>query len=102
MSATCKGWDVSSYFPKWRVVVDPGTVDLTVNTADLNVTINGVSYATTDGNNYTAKLNHLYPGTYNFVASGKVNDQDITVSSEENVTSKNRSQSLCRVSQLYC
>ena len=75
-------------FPKWRVVVDPGTVDLTVNTADLNVTINGVSYATTDGNNYTAKLNHLYPGTYNFVASGKVNDQDITVSSEENVTSK--------------
>ena len=75
-------------FPKWRIVVDPGTVDLTVNTADLNVTINGVSYATTDGNNYTAKLNHLYPGTYNFVASGKVNDQDITVSSEENVTSK--------------
>jgi len=75
-------------FPKWRVVVDPGTVDLTVNTADLNVTINGVSYVTTDGNNYTAKLNHLYPGTYNFVASGKVNDQDITVSSEENVTSK--------------
>ena len=75
-------------FPKWRVVVDPGTVDLTVNTADLNVTINGVSYATTDGNNYTAKLNHLYPGTYNFVASGKVNDQEITVSSEENVTSK--------------
>ena len=75
-------------FPKWRVVVDPGTVDLTVNTADLNVTINGVSYATTDGNNYTAKLNHLYPGTYNFVASGKVNDQDITVLSEENVTSK--------------
>ena len=46
-------------FPKWRVVVDPGTVDLTVNTADLNVTINGVSYATTDGNNYTAKLNNL-------------------------------------------
>ena len=38
-------------------MVDPGTVDLTVNTADLNVTINGVSYATTDGNNYTAKLN---------------------------------------------
>ena len=38
-------------FPKWRVGVDPGTVDLTVNTADLNVTINGVSYATTDGNN---------------------------------------------------
>lgn len=75
-------------FPKWRVVVDPGTVDLTVNTADLNLTINGVSYATTDGNNYTAELKHLYPGTYNFVASGKVNDQDITVSSEENVTSR--------------
>ena len=75
-------------FPKWRVVVDPGTVDLTVNTADLNVTINGIAYATTDSNNYTAKLNHLYPGTYNFVASGKVNDQEITVSSEENVTSK--------------
>ena len=75
-------------FPKWRVVVDPGTVDLTVNTADLNLTINGVSYGTTDGNNYTAKLKHLYPGTYNFVASGKVNDQDITVSSEENVTSR--------------
>ena len=51
-------------FPKWRVVVDPGTVDLTVNTADLNVTINGIAYATTDGNNYTSKLNHLYPGTY--------------------------------------
>ncbi|MFR6452421.1 MAG: hypothetical protein ACLUP5_00940 [Streptococcus sp.] len=63
-------------FPKWRVVVDPGTVDLTVNTADLNLTINGVSYATTDGNNYTAELKHLYPGTYNFVASGKVNDQE--------------------------
>lgn len=75
-------------FPKWRVVVDPGTVDLTVNTADLNLTINGVSYGTTDGNNYTAELKHLYPGTYNFVASGKVNDQDITVSSEENVTSR--------------
>lgn len=75
-------------FPKWRVVVDPGTVDLTVNTADLNLTINGISYATTDGNNYTAELKHLYPGTYNFVASGKVNDQDITVSSEENVTSR--------------
>lgn len=75
-------------FPKWRVVVDPGTVDLTVNTADLNVTINDIAYATTDSNNYTAKLNHLYPGTYNFVASGKVNDQEITVSSEENVTSK--------------
>lgn len=75
-------------FPKWRVVVDPGTVDLTVNTADLNLTINGVSYSTTDGNNYTAELKHLYPGTYNFVASGKVNDQDITVSSEENVTSR--------------
>ena len=75
-------------FPKWRVVVDPGTVDLTVNTADLNLTINGVSYGTTDGNNYTAELKHLYPGTYNFVAAGKVNDQDITVSSEENVTSR--------------
>lgn len=75
-------------FPKWRVVVDPGTVDLTVNTADLNLTINGVSYGTTDGNNYTAELKHLYPGTYNFVASGKVNGQDITVSSEENVTSR--------------
>lgn len=75
-------------FPKWRVVVDPGTVDLTVNTADLNLTINGVSYGTTDGNNYTAELKHLYLGTYNFVASGKVNDQDITVSSEENVTSR--------------
>lgn len=75
-------------FPKWRVVVDPGTVDLTVNTADLNLTINGISYGTTDGNNYTAELKHLYPGTYNFVASGKVNDQDITVSSEENVTSR--------------
>ena len=75
-------------FPKWRVVVDPGTVDLTVNTADLNLTINGVSYGTTDGNNYTAELKHLYPGTYNFVASGKINDQDITVSSEENVTSR--------------
>lgn len=75
-------------FPKWRVVIDPGTVDLTVNTADLNLTINGVSYGTTDGNNYTAELKHLYPGTYNFVASGKVNDQDITVSSEENVTSR--------------
>ena len=75
-------------FPKWRVVVDPGTVDLTVNTADLNLIINGVSYGTTDGNNYTAELKHLYPGTYNFVASGKVNDQDITVSSEENVTSR--------------
>ena len=75
-------------FPKWRVVVDPGTVDLTVNTADLNLTINGVSYGTTDGNNYTAELKHLYPGTYNFVASGKVNDQYITVSSEENVTSR--------------
>lgn len=75
-------------FPKWRVVVDPGTVDLTVNTADLNLTINGVSYGTTDGNNYTAELKHLYPGTYNFVASGKVNDQDITVLSEENVTSR--------------
>lgn len=75
-------------FPKWRVVVDPGTVDLTVNTADLNLTINGVSYGTTDGNNYTAELKHLYPGTYNFAASGKVNDQDITVSSEENVTSR--------------
>lgn len=75
-------------FPKWRVVADPGTVDLTVNTADLNLTINGVSYGTTDGNNYTAELKHLYPGTYNFVASGKVNDQDITVSSEENVTSR--------------
>lgn len=75
-------------FPKWRVVVDPGTVDLTVNTADLNLTINGVSYGTTDGNNYTAELKHLYPGTYNFVASGKVNDQDITVSSEEKVTSR--------------
>ena len=75
-------------FPKWRVVVDPGTVDLTVNTADLNLTINGVSYGTTDGNNYTAELKHLYPGTYYFVASGKVNDQDITVSSEENVTSR--------------
>ena len=75
-------------FPKWRVVVDPGTVDLTVNTADLNLTINGVSYGTTDGNNYTAELKHLYPGTYDFVASGKVNDQDITVSSEENVTSR--------------
>lgn len=75
-------------FPKWRVVVDPGTVDLTVNTADLNLTINGVSYGTTDGNNYTAELKHLYPGTYNFVASGKVNNQDITVSSEENVTSR--------------
>lgn len=75
-------------FPKWRVVVDPETVDLTVNTADLNLTINGVSYGTTDGNNYTAELKHLYPGTYNFVASGKVNDQDITVSSEENVTSR--------------
>ena len=61
---------------------------MTVNTADLNLTINGVSYGTTDGNNYTAELKHLYPGTYNFVASGKVNDQDITVSSEENVTSR--------------
>ena len=46
-------------------MVDPGTVDLTVNTADLNLTINGVSYGTTDGNNYTAELKHLYPGTYN-------------------------------------
>ncbi len=40
----------------WRIP----NVDATVNTADWNVTINGV---TTDGNNYTAKLNHLYPGT---------------------------------------
>ena len=73
-------------FPKWRVVVDPVKVDLTVNTADLNVTINGVAYATTDGNNYTATLDHLYPGKYNFVASGKVDNQDITVSSEENLS----------------
>ena len=63
--------------------------------------LTGFLTQTTDGNNYTAKLNHLYPGTYNFVASGKVNDQDITVSSEENVTSKTEV-NLCRVSQLYC
>ncbi len=52
------------------------------------MTINGVPDAgCTDGNNYTAKLNHLYPGTYNFVASGKSMTK-ISVSSEENVTSK--------------
>lgn len=73
-------------FPKWRVVVEPVSVDLMVNTADLDVTINGVAYATTDGNNYTAKLDHLYPGKYNFVASGKVDNQDVTVSSDENLS----------------
>ena len=102
MSGERKRLDVSSLFSKWRVVVNPGTVDLTVNTADLNVTINnlGVSYATTDGN-YTAKLNHLYPGTYNLWLLVRSMIKDITVSSEENVTSKTEVNLSVEVSQLY-
>ncbi|MGT2907519.1 zinc ribbon domain-containing protein [Streptococcus dentiloxodontae] len=74
-------------FADWKVVVEPVNVNLAVNTADLAVTINGVKYDTTDGNNYTATIKHLYPGSYDFVASGKVDEQDITVSTEETVTS---------------
>ncbi len=70
-------------FPKWRVAVKPASAEISTNTKDLKITINDVEFKTSDSDKYSATLKHLYPGTYDFVASGKVNGQKLEVSSQK-------------------
>ncbi|MFC3931640.1 zinc ribbon domain-containing protein [Streptococcus dentapri] len=72
-------------FPKWKVAVDPASVKVSTNTKDLKITINENTYATSDSEDYSADVKRLYPGTYDFVANGKVNNQDIEVSLQEDL-----------------
>lgn len=73
-------------FPKWKVAIDPINVKLQTNTKDLSITINSIDYDQSKSDQYESIVKRLYPGTYNFVAQGKVKSQDIEVSSQETIT----------------
>ncbi len=70
-------------FPKWKVAVKPAKAEISTNTKDLKISINDVDFKTSDSDKYSTTLERLYPGTYDFVASGKVNGQSLEVSSEK-------------------
>lgn len=73
-------------FPNWKVAVQPVEATVTVNTKGLALSVNGKQIEKSTGDSYKKKLDRLYPGTYSFVAKGKVEGQDVEVSSEENLT----------------
>ena len=74
-------------FPKWRVVVKPASADITSHASGLVISVNGKTLGTTNSNKYQKKLTHLYPGTYQFKASGKVDGQTINLSANKKLTS---------------
>lgn len=73
-------------FPNWKVAVKPVSATIAVNTKGLSVSLNGKEVEKSTGDSYKKTLNHLYPGTYTFTAKGKVEGQDVEVSSEEKLT----------------
>lgn len=77
-------------FPDWKVVVKPASATLKTNTSGLDLTINGHKVGTSQSSSYQKTFSHLYPGTYVFAASGKVNNQDINVSTSKDLTAGNR------------
>lgn len=70
-------------FPKWKVAVKPVSARVSTNTKDLKISINDVNFATSDSTKYSSTLKRLYPGTYDFVAAGKVKGQSLEISSEK-------------------
>ncbi len=77
-------------FPDWKVVVKPASATLKTNTSGLDLTINGHKVGTSQSSSYQKTFSHLYPGTYVFAASGKVNNQDINVSTSKDLTAGNQ------------
>ncbi|SUN77957.1 signal peptide [Streptococcus macacae NCTC 11558] len=77
-------------FPDWRVAVKPSSAEISINTKDLDLYINNKKVAKTDSDSYTKKITRLYPGTYNFTVKGKVSNQDVEVSSEQDLLGENK------------
>lgn len=73
-------------FPNWKVAVQPVNATVTVNTKGLSLDVNGKQIEKSTTDSYKKKLERLYPGTYSFVAKGKVDGQDVEVSSEEKLS----------------
>lgn len=72
-------------FPKWKVAVEPVDAKIRVNTKGLALFVNDKEIEKSTGASYEKELKRLYPGTYSFVAKGKVDGQDVEVSSQENL-----------------
>lgn len=72
-------------FPDWKVLIHPVNATVNSNTKGLDLEVNGKKWTKTDSNTFSKKLMHLYPGDYDFKASGKVNNQDISISNQESL-----------------
>lgn len=70
-------------FPDWRVSINPVSAKVKSNTKGLSIAINGKTWQTTDSENFSKTVSRLYPGTYDFTATGTVNNQKVNVSSQE-------------------
>ena len=73
-------------FPKWAVVVNPIKLTVISNTKNLTIQANSKDVLKTTGTSDQKELSHLYPGTYNFTATGDVNGQAINISQEVTAT----------------
>lgn len=73
-------------FPDWKVAVSPVEAQVSSNTKGLAITVNGKKYKTTDSDRFSSKLTRLYPGSYDFKASGKINNQMIEVDYSQELT----------------
>ncbi len=80
-----KGGQKYLIFPDWKVLIHPVNATVNSNTKGLDLEVNGKKWTKTDSNAFSKKLTHLYPGDYDFKASGKVNNQDISISNQESL-----------------